>query len=252
MKTQDIIGGLVLLLLLLCCGSRHSPSDRSALSPQTAQDTGRRESRVGVENVHWYGQAAFRIADAGKQIYIDPWKLPSGLPKADYIFITHGHGDHFSPDDIAAIQKKETVFVVPEDVARELRGSVKAVVPGQTLQVDSLNVVVVPAYNLTKKFHPKANKWVGYVITLSNGEKIYHAGDTDFIPEMKSIKVDIALLPCGGTYTMDAKEAAEAANVIQPKVLVPMHYGDVVGSDKDAETVKQLYKGETVVKEREK
>jgi L-ascorbate metabolism protein UlaG (beta-lactamase superfamily) len=108
-------------------------------------------------------------------------------------------------------------------------------------------VTTVPAYNLDKKFHPKENKWVGYIITLSNGQKIYHAGDTDFIPEMRDIMTDIAMLPCGGTYTMTAAQAAEAANAFKPKLLIPMHYGSIVGSPADADTVKKLFKGETVI-----
>jgi len=250
MRTHCIIIGVILLLVLFGCGRKEEQPDKTLQSLQ--QPTSGKEATMSVQNIHWLGQSSFRIEDAGKQIYIDPWRLPSGLPKADYIFITHDHHDHFSPDDIAKIQKKETVFIAPEDVAGELTGSVKAVAPNQTLEVDSLKVVTVPAYNLTKQFHPKGNNWVGYIITLSNGVKIYHAGDSDFISEMKSIKADVVLLPCGGTYTMDAKDAAEAANAIQPKILIPMHYGDVVGSEKDAETVKQLFKGETVVKEREK
>jgi L-ascorbate metabolism protein UlaG (beta-lactamase superfamily) len=107
--------------------------------------------------------------------------------------------------------------------------------------------MTVPAYNLDKKFHPKGNNWVGYIITLSNGQKIYHAGDTDFIPEMRKVITDIALLPCGGTYTMTAQQAAEAANIFKPKVLIPMHWGEVVGSKADAEEVKKLFKGETVI-----
>jgi len=174
------------------------------------------------------------------------------LQKADIIFITHGHYDHFSPEDLAKIQKDGTTFVAPNDVAAQIKGKVIAVEPGKSYSVGKLKIQTVPAYNIDKKFHPKANKWVGYIITLSNGEKIYHAGDTDFIPEMKSIKTDIAMLPCGGTYTMTAQQAADAANAFKPKLLIPMHYGSIVGSVADAELVKKLYKGETKILKAEK
>ena len=208
---------------------------------------------MNVENIHWYGQAAFRIEDQEKQIYIDPWKLPSGkLAKADVILVTHAHFDHFSHEDIDKIKKDGTIFVAPKDVAAELKGTVKIVAPNQSLEIGKLKISTVPAYNLKKSFHPKSNNWVGYVITLSRGQTIYHAGDSDFIPELNSLKVDIALLPCGGTYTMNAKEAAEAANTFKPKIAIPMHYGDVVGSDRDADSFKKDFHGETVIKKRER
>ncbi len=147
------------------------------------------------------------------------------LPKADIIFITHAHFDHFSAEDIARIKKDGTIIVATKDVTSKIGKGTVTVVPGKNYTVGKLKVMTVPAYNPDKKFHPKGNNWVGYIITLSNGQKIYHAGDTDFIPEMQKIITDIALLPCGGTYTMTARQAAEAANFFKPKVLIPMHCG---------------------------
>jgi L-ascorbate metabolism protein UlaG (beta-lactamase superfamily) len=198
-------------------------------------------------NIHWLGQSAFRIEDDSIQIYIDPFKLPANLPKADIIFITHAHFDHFSVDDITGIKKDGTIIVGTKDITSKIDKGAVTVVPEQNYTVGKLKVTTVPAYNLDKKFHPKGNNWVGYIITLSNGQKIYHAGDTDFTPEMQKIITDIALLPCGGIYTMTARQAAEAANTFKPKVLIPMHWGDIVGSKADAEEVKKLYKGETVI-----
>ena len=200
-----------------------------------------------TNNIHWFGQSAFRIEDETMQIYIDPYKLPANLPKADIIFITHAHFDHFSMEDIAKIRTEHTIIVAPKDVASKFGDSAITVVPGKDYTIGKLKVTTVPAYNIDKKFHPKANGWVGYIITLPNGQKIYHAGDTDFIPEMRKIVMDIAMLPCGGTYTMTAKQAAEAANVFKPKLLIPMHYGSIVGSNADADTVKRLFKGETKI-----
>lgn len=198
-------------------------------------------------HIHWLGHSAFRIEDGSTQIYIDPFKLPANLPKADIIFITHAHYDHFSEEDIARIKKDSTIIVATKDVTSKIGKGTETVVPGQNYTVGSLKVITVPAYNLDKKFHPKGNNWIGYIITLSNGQRIYHAGDTDFIPEMRKVITDIALLPCGGTYTMTAQQAAEAANIFKPKVLIPMHWGDIVGSKTDAEEVKKLFKGETVI-----
>jgi L-ascorbate metabolism protein UlaG (beta-lactamase superfamily) len=205
-----------------------------------------------TNNIHWFGQSAFRIEDETLQIYIDPYKLPANLPKADIIFITHAHFDHFSMEDIAKVRTEHTIIVAPKDVASKFGDSAITIVPGNDYTIGKLKVTTVPAYNIDKKFHPKANGWVGYIITLSNGQKIYHAGDTDFIPEMRKIVTDIAMLPCGGTYTMTAKQAAEAANVFKPKLLIPMHYGSIVGSNADADTVKRLFKGETKIKIQEK
>jgi L-ascorbate metabolism protein UlaG (beta-lactamase superfamily) len=205
-----------------------------------------------TKHIHWLGHSAFRIEDGLTQIYIDPFKLPSNLPDADIVFITHAHYDHFSAEDIAMIKKDGTIIVATKDITSKIGKGTITVVPGQNYTIGSLKVMTVPAYNTDKKFHPKGNNWVGYIITLSNGQKIYHAGDTDFIPEMREIITDIALLPCGGTYTMTAKQAAEAANIFRPKVLIPMHWGEVVGSKADAEEVKKLFKGETMIKIQER
>ena len=203
---------------------------------------------MNIDNIHWLNHSSFRIEDGAMQIYIDPFKLPANLPKADIIFITHAHFDHFSKEDIAKIKTEHTLIVAPKDVASQFGDLAITVVPGKAYTIGKLKVATVPAYNLDKKFHPKENKWVGYIITLSNGQKIYHAGDTDFIPEMREIMTDVALLPCGGTYTMTAKQAADAANSFNPKVLIPMHYGSIVGSSADADTVKKFFKGETAIK----
>lgn len=205
---------------------------------------------MDTQHIHWLGHSAFRIEDGALQVYIDPFKLTPNLPKADVIFITHAHYDHFSPEDIAMIKKEGTVFVAPKDVAYQIGKGAIAVAPGEDTTVGRLRIHVVPAYNLDKKFHPKDKRWVGYVITLSQGQKIYHAGDTDNIPEMRTVSTDIALLPCGGTYTMNAKQAADAANGFKPKILIPIHWGDVVGTKMDAEELQKLFKGETVIKKR--
>jgi L-ascorbate metabolism protein UlaG (beta-lactamase superfamily) len=191
-----------------------------------------------IEKIHWLGHDSFRL-EGEVTVYIDPWKLPPNSPKADIILITHDHYDHCSPEDVAKIQKADTVIVTIPAAARKLKGEVKTVKPGDKITVKGIEIEAVPAYNTDKPFHPKGAGHVGFIITLG-GKRIYHAGDTDFIPEMKGLKVDIALLPVSGTYVMTAEEAAKAADAIKPEVAIPMHYGEIVGSERDAERFKEL------------
>lgn len=198
-----------------------------------------------VENIHWLGHDSFRL-EGEVTIYIDPWKLPPNSPKADIILVTHEHYDHCSPEDVAKIQKADTVIVTIPAAARKLKGEVKAVKPWDKITVKGVEVEAVPAYNIDKPFHPKEAGHVGFIVNLG-GKRIYHAGDTDFIPEMKGLKVDIALLPVSGTYVMTADEAAMAADAIKPEVAIPMHYGEIVGSEKDAERFKKLTSVQVII-----
>ncbi|MGQ9628044.1 MAG: MBL fold metallo-hydrolase [Anaerolineae bacterium] len=191
-----------------------------------------------AENIHWLGHDAFRIA--GEQtIYIDPWKLPKDAPKADIILITHDHYDHCSPEDVAKIRKEDTVIVTIKAAASKLKGNFQIVKPNESLAVKEVPIETVPAYNVDKAFHPKAAGHVGFIVTVG-GQRIYHAGDTDLIPEMEDIKTDIALIPVSGTYVMTAEEAAQAAERIRPQIAIPMHFGEIVGSKRDAELFRQL------------
>jgi L-ascorbate metabolism protein UlaG (beta-lactamase superfamily) len=187
-------------------------------------------------------QSTLLIAN-GKTIWVDPFGVSNADPKADVLFITHAHGDHLSTGDIQKVIKAETVVVGPPDcVAKAPVDESKkvSVAPGESRTIEGISVEVVAAYNIDKPFHPKANNWVGYVFNLGD-RRVYHAGDTDRIPEMKSIETDVAFLPVGGTYTMNAEEAAAAVNEdIKPKMAVPMHYGAVVGSEGDARRFVEL------------
>lgn len=198
-----------------------------------------------INHLIWLGHSTFQIM-LEKVIYIDPYELKDDLPKADYIFITHEHFDHFSPEDIIKIQKDSTLIVTTKQCEGKIDGKIKYVDVGEKFDLEEINVEVVAAYNIDKfrepglPYHPKEEKKVGYILTI-NGERIYHAGDTDYIPEMSEIKdVDIALLPVSGKYTMTAEEAAKAADVIQPKLAIPMHYGGIIGSVKDAKKFQEL------------
>ncbi len=191
-----------------------------------------------LENIYWLGHSSIKIS-AEKLIYIDPWKLGKDEPTADLILITHGHYDHCSPEDVQKICGGQTTIVCPPDSGAELSGNIETIRPGERLTVEGVEIEAVPAYNVNKSFHPRANGWVGYIVTV-RGKRIYHAGDTDLIPDMEQLKVNVALLPIGGTYTMDAREAAEAAKKINPQVAIPIHWGDFIGSVQDAEKFKQL------------
>jgi L-ascorbate metabolism protein UlaG (beta-lactamase superfamily) len=195
-------------------------------------------------NIHWLGHDSFRIQSKDLEIYIDPYRLQGNPPKADLILITHDHGDHCSPADVAKIQKVDTAIVAIQAAAAKLKGDLHTVRPGETLTVKGIPIQTVPAYNVNKfrqpgvPFHPPESGHVGYILTIE-GVRIYHAGDTDFIPEMKSIHVDVALLPVSGTYAMTAEEAVQAADAIHPRVAVPMHVGRDIGDISAAQRFKQ-------------
>ena len=191
-----------------------------------------------VKNIHWLGHASVRI-NGSKTIYVDPYELSEDAEKADIILITHNHYDHLSVEDIKKIANDQTVVVIPASLLVSLKYEVNKVDIGQTITVKGVEIRAVPAYNIIKTFHPRSQGYVGYVFTL-DGITYYHAGDTDHIPEMRGVKADVVFLPVGGTYTMDAAQAAEAVKDINPSLAIPIHWGSIVGSKADAEKFKNL------------
>ena len=201
-----------------------------------------------VKKIVWLGHDGFRI-DADKIIYIDPFEIApenQSSPEADLILITHEHYDHCSAEDIAKIKGDKSIIITEKNSAAQLSGDVRIMKPGDVLTVDGIKIETVPSYNTDKQFHPKENGWLGFIIEIQ-GVRIYHAGDADFIPEMKDLNVDIALLPVSGTYVMTAAQAVEAALTINPKLAIPMHYGAIVGSEQDALDFKQALEGKVDV-----
>jgi L-ascorbate metabolism protein UlaG (beta-lactamase superfamily) len=190
-----------------------------------------------LERFTWYRQSAFQWRDDERTIYIDPWGTPPDALLADIIFITHAHFDHFRPDEIERLSTAATVVVAPHDVAPELPGTVVRVAPDETHEIAGVPVETVPAYNTRPEaqgFHPRANRWVGYILELE-GRRYYHAGDTDAAPELADVRADVAMLPVGGHFTMDVEEAAELARSIEPRLAVPMHFGFAIGSSSDGD-----------------
>jgi len=184
-----------------------------------------------------------------KVVYIDPFQVGNVDDKADLVLITHEHYDHCSPSDVERVSDENTVIVTVADCQSKLSGldirHIALAEPGKKIKIEGMLIEAVPAYNINKfrspgvPYHPKENQMVGYILTL-DGKRIYHAGDTDAIPEMEGFEnIDVALLPVSGTYVMTAMEAAEACNKIKPKLAIPMHYGAIVGTSGDAMTFKQ-------------
>jgi L-ascorbate metabolism protein UlaG (beta-lactamase superfamily) len=205
-----------------------------------------------TENIEVFTQSSIRIKDSGRTIYVDPFQMKEEPKNADYILITHDHYDHFSPEDIAKVANSNTVLIVPEKMETKVQetanlvGRILTVKPGVYQEVEGLEFETVPAYNILKPFHPKGAEWVGYILRVDD-KRIYIAGDTDETKETKAVKCDIALVPIGGTYTMDAKKAAELVNTIRPEVAIPTHYGTIVGKPSDGEVFAQHVKAPTVV-----
>ena len=195
---------------------------------------------MNTENIEVFEQNSIRITDRRGRIYIDPFQMREEPHDAVYVLITHDHYDHFSPDDIAKVVSDRTILVVPErmtgkaEVVNDIVDRIVTVKPGVYREIEGLELETVPAYNILKPFHRKDAEWVGYILRI-DGKRIYIAGDTDATKEAKSVKCDVALIPIGGTYTMDAKKAADLVNTIRPNVAIPVHYGSVVGSPKDGE-----------------
>lgn len=204
-----------------------------------------------TEKITVNAQSSIRIA-AEKIVYFDPFKITEAKNDADIIFITHEHFDHFSPEDIAKVASDNTAFVAPASVVQTVadsgisRDKIVPIDPGDKKTVCGILVEAVPAYNINKNFHIRSNDWLGYIVALG-GQRIYVAGDTDATPEAKAVSCNIAMIPIGGKFTMDFREAADLINELKPKIVIPTHYGSVVGDPSDGESFKKLVGDSTEV-----
>jgi L-ascorbate metabolism protein UlaG (beta-lactamase superfamily) len=222
---------LIVMLGLAVCGCKKEDVD--AENAKTTEEKMRKEAVMGI-TIQWLGHASFRICYEDKVIYIDPWKLKESGGDATLVLVSHSHYDHYSQEDIVKVSGPDAKLIASADVIAQAKAG-EAILPGLTVALEGIWIKGVPAYNPDKQFHPKASNWVGFVIEIGS-KRIYYAGDTDLTEEMKALKdIDIALLPVGGTYTMDANEAAEATMHIKPKLAVPYHWGDIIGGRNDAE-----------------
>ena len=204
-----------------------------------------------LENIEVLCHSCIRF-NKGEVIYFDPFKIEKNYNDADVIFITHDHYDHYSEEDIDKVVKKESIIVAPEDLLTKLlkkgfkKENIIMVTPNKEYTVKGIKFKTIPAYNVNKQFHPRANEWIGYELNIE-GVIYYIAGDTDITEENQKVKCDVAFVPVGGTFTMDYREAAELINKIKPKIAVPTHYGSIVGDKSDGVNFSKLVSPEIKV-----
>lgn len=212
---------------------------------------------MNTDNIELFTQNSIRITSSAGKIYIDPFRVNEEPHDADFVLITHSHYDHYSPEDIEKVVNENTILVVPESMSEEageltdLVDMITAVEPDAHRDIKGLSIDTVPAYNNKKAFHPRNENWVGYILDV-DGMRVYIAGDTDMTDDNRKVTCDVAMVPIGGTYTMDAGEAAALINEIKPKVAIPTHYGAVVGSEEDARTFRSLVEASVSVEIKKK
>lgn len=242
-KVQITIVSLAVTAMLGGCGAKGDTVKANSPAPaQKTQETAKKEETTMVKKeldptemlkgFQLFKQSTVKI-QAGKVIYVDPYMIDGEPHDADIIFITHSHSDHLSPKDIDKIKKDGTAVVVTADGVEKIKAAgitkVTEVAPLKEYQAEGFKFKTVPMYNIGKDFHQKQKNWVGYVISINN-LSYYFAGDIDNIPELKDVKADVFFIPVGGKFTMTFEEAAKAINELKPKVVVPMHYGDISGA----------------------
>jgi L-ascorbate metabolism protein UlaG (beta-lactamase superfamily) len=185
-----------------------------------------------ASRLRWYGQSAFRLrTETGQSIFLDPYHVRSAEGPANLILVTHPHGDHLDRNSIEGLRTGSTQLVLPRSCAEPGWTAISA---GETVRIGSALITAVPAYNVRSRFHPAARKWLGYIVEVE-GVRVYHAGDTDLIPEMNGLRPDIALLPVGGIFGMNRAAAERAADALEAAVCVPMHFGVILGGKKAGE-----------------
>lgn len=201
-----------------------------------------------LNNITVNTQSSIRIGGS-KVLYFDPYLIPAAAHDADLIFITHEHYDHFEPESIAKLKKDNTLLVAPESMKKKVLSESGIAAenclfyqPGESFEAGGVAAETIPAYNKLKPFHPKGKKWQGYVVTMDD-TRYYVSGDTDVNEDIKKVRCDVALIPIGGFYTMDWKQAAEYIAQLKPKAVIPTHYGSIVGNKTDGEDFRKMVEG---------
>ena len=204
------------------------------------------EALALLGGITWLGNSSFRIQDGDKVIYIDPYALSKSSNDADIILICHPHSDHCEPASVKKVFKSSTQIITEPESAAMLKSISKDILivkPGDETTVDGIQIKMIPSYTIKPTQYPHKKTWLGFLITLRDGRRIYHAGETDLIPEMSGIQCDVAMLPCVGIAMMIPSEVAEAVKIIKPKITVPIHWGSVAGSIVDAQNVAKALEG---------
>lgn len=196
---------------------------------------------MNINNIEVNTQSSIRLG-FDKVIYFDPYKIETDRHDADIIFITHNHYDHMDNESIEKVKNDITIVVAPksmEDVISKIEFSDYIYLePFDETNLDNINIKTIPAYNNEKQFHPRINNWLGYIVTIDN-TTYYIAGDTDITEEANNIKCDIAFIPISGHFTMDVKEATELVKRINPKIVIPIHYGSIIGEPTYGKVLKE-------------
>jgi len=197
-----------------------------------------------ADQVLWLGQSGFLVTtSAGKTIYIDPFRVPSDPVPADYIFLTHSHGDHYNPKALGKVRTPATRVVATKDLAAIATDIMTA---GDQIVIDEITVEAFAAYNRRGFPHPRSKGWVGYLFSF-DGFRVYHGGDTDSGAELAGMRPDLAFLPIAGFATFSVEAGAEAARGLGATVTVPIHYGLLPGTAKNGEKFVRAYRGESAL-----
>jgi L-ascorbate metabolism protein UlaG (beta-lactamase superfamily) len=201
-----------------------------------------------LEGVTWFRQSSVRIRRRGTEIHVDPWGVTEES-EADYVLLTHPHYDNFSEEDIALVRGPDTVVLAPATMKKQFADADHYLRPGDMVNLEAMDILAVPAHNRERKFHPPEAGWLGYVFTLGD-VTYYHTGHTDFLDAMRDLRCDVAFVCCCADYAMDPAEAVRAGEACGASHLVPIHWGDQVGSRHDAEAMARLFPGDVRLLER--
>jgi len=201
-----------------------------------------------LDGVTWFRHSSIRIRRGGVEIHVDPWGVTEG-GDADYILLTHPHYDNFSEEDIARVRGPETVIVAPASMRKQLGGVDHFMRPGDLIQLDRIDILAVPAQNQDRKFHPPESGWLGYVFSLGDAT-YFHAGHTDPLESMASIRCDVAFIPCCSDYTMGPEKAIQIAEACGASVLVPLHWDDNPSGPEEVRKMNDAFSGKVEILQR--